>query len=163
MAPHHLYLSAELNNVTNLKPQDSATAPFEYTFKIQCTKCHEIHDKPITVNLYEKHDLDGSRGQASFVGACSFCKYKSNIDIQLPKNYQGYTVENSGEKVRMLEISLRGFQIVEYIADGPFICKGAETISEFKEVDLLDEEWYDYDDIAGEETSITDIKWEIGI
>ncbi|AWU76822.1 hypothetical protein CAS74_000758 [Pichia kudriavzevii] len=157
----YLYLTAELNNVTSLKPKDSLKEPFEYEFKIQCTKCRETHDKTVTVNLYEKHEIDGSRGEASYVGACSFCKAKSNINIALPKGYEGYNSENSGQEVKMLEIDSRGYEIVEFVANGPFVCKGNESTTEFQDV-LLDEgEWYDYDDQAGEETSITEVKWVI--
>lgn len=157
----HLFLSAELNNVTDLMPQDSVTEPFEYSFRIQCTKCREVHDKPVTVNLYEKYEIDGSRGEANFVGACSFCKTRSHFSIQLPKSFRGYSETDSGQMVKMLEIDARGYDIVEYIADGPFVCKGSESGSEFKEVLLQDTEWYDYDDRAAIETSITEVKWNI--
>jgi hypothetical protein len=157
----HLYLSAELNNVTNLRPQDSTQQPFEYNFKIQCTKCRETHDNVITINLYEKHEIDGSRGEASYVGACSFCKAKNNINIELPKKYEGYKYEHSGSKAKMLVIDSRGCEILEYIADGPFVCKGLETDTEFNEVLLEDGEWYDYDDKAGDETSIVEVQWKI--
>ena len=61
----------------------------------------------------------------------------------------------------MLEIDSRGYEIVEFVANGPFVCKGNESTTEFQDV-LLDEgEWYDYDDQAGEETSITEVKWVI--
>jgi len=158
----YLYLSAELNNVTDLKPKDSLNEPFEYTFKIKCTKCHEIHDKPITINLYEKHEIEGSRGEASFISSCSFCKYKSNITVNLPKHYSGYSYEENNKEVKFLELDLRGgVEIVEFLPVGPFVCKGLESNTLFEEV-LLDEgEWYDYDDEAGEETSITEIKWII--
>lgn len=155
-----LYLTAELTNVTELKPTDSKDHPYEYTFQIQCTSCRETHDKEISINLYEKHEIQGSKGEASFVGACSFCGTHSNIDIKLPKNYNGYTVEQNGKKVKMLEIESRGFEIVKFIPDGPFTCKGTNSTTVFREVDLSDNEWYDYDDAAAEETNITDIKWE---
>ncbi|KGK32589.1 hypothetical protein JL09_g6804 [Pichia kudriavzevii] len=48
----------------------------------------------------------------------------------------------------MLEIDSRGYEIVEFVANGPFVCKD-------------EGEWYDYDDQAGEETSITEVKWVI--
>lgn len=157
----HLYLTAELNNVTKLKPQDSTAQPYEYTFKIQCTKCRETHENPVTVNLYEKHDIEGSRGEASYVGACFFCKSKSNINIFLPKHYEGYLLENNNKEVKMLEIDSRGYDLVEFIPDGPFQCVGADSNTKFSDFTLDDGEWYDYDDAAGKETSITDLKWVI--
>lgn len=156
-----LYLTAELNNVTGLKPQDSTSQPFEYTFILECTKCHERYNKPITINLYEQYEIEGSRGTASFVGHCSFCKSKSNINIKLPKGFKGYSLDDNGERVEMLEMDARGVQLVKFIPDGPFYCKSGVSNTEFKEFLLSEDEWYDYDEVAAEETSVTETKWEI--
>jgi hypothetical protein len=37
----------------------------------------------------------------------------------------------------------------------------AESATPFNSIDLQEGEWYDYDEKAGEEVSITDVKWEI--
>lgn len=157
----HLFLSAELSNVTDLRPQDSVSQPFEYSFIIRCINCREVHSKPITVNLYERYETGDSKGDASFVSSCSFCKCRSQLSIKLPSKFKGYSQDDSGQRVKMLEIDARGYDVVEYVADGPFVCKGSESGCEFKEVLLEDTEWYDYDDEAAQETSITDVKWEI--
>ena len=156
-----LYLTAELNNVTDLTTEDSVNEPFEYFFKLECTKCHEVHDKLVSVNLYEKHEISDSRGEASYVSSCTFCNSKSNLNIQIPKHFNGYTNEDNGKSVKILEIDSRGYEIVEFIAQSPFKCKGLNSETIFDKIDLSENEWYDYDDNAGEETSITDIKWEI--
>jgi hypothetical protein len=44
---------------------------------------------------------------------------------------------------------------------GEFKAKGLESNTPFAAIDLSEGEWYDYDDKAGEEVSIKDIKWEI--
>lgn len=38
---------------------------------------------------------------------------------------------------------------------------GAETGTKFSGIDLSDGEWFDYDEKASEEVSITNVKWEI--
>ena len=44
---------------------------------------------------------------------------------------------------------------------GEFKATGIESNTPFAAIDLSEGEWYDYDDKAGEEVSIKDIKWEI--
>lgn len=41
------------------------------------------------------------------------------------------------------------------------MAKGLESSTKFLEVNLQEGEWFDYDEKAGEEVSITDLKWEI--
>jgi len=38
---------------------------------------------------------------------------------------------------------------------------GAESSSKFTGVELAEGEWFDYDEKAGEEVSIKEVKWEI--
>lgn len=66
-----LALSAELNGwwtqawrgpllmtsrVTDLKPTDSADAPYYFTFKVQCTSCRETHPNWISVSRHVSSD-----------------------------------------------------------------------------------------------------------
>jgi hypothetical protein len=44
---------------------------------------------------------------------------------------------------------------------GEFLATGAETGTKFSGIDLCEDEWFDYDEKAGEEVSITGVKWEI--
>ncbi len=44
---------------------------------------------------------------------------------------------------------------------GEWLADGTDSGSKFGGIDLIDGEWYDYDEKAGEEVSINDITWEI--
>jgi len=44
---------------------------------------------------------------------------------------------------------------------GDWEATGIESGTKFAEIDLTEGEWFDYDEKAGEEVSIKDIKWEI--
>ncbi|KAK3096336.1 hypothetical protein LTR53_019390, partial [Teratosphaeriaceae sp. CCFEE 6253] len=46
-------------------------------------------------------------------------------------------------------------------ADGNWKATGIESGTKFAEIDLSEGDWYDYDEKAGEEVSIKDVKWEI--
>jgi hypothetical protein len=41
------------------------------------------------------------------------------------------------------------------------LATGVESGSKFTAIDLVEGEWFDYDEKAGEEVSIKDLKWEI--
>ena len=47
------------------------------------------------------------------------------------------------------------------VVQGDFKATGIESNTPFTAIDLTVVEWHDYDDKAGEEVSIKDIKWEI--
>ena len=47
------------------------------------------------------------------------------------------------------------------ISQGEWRCVGTESGTKFSGIDLTDGEWFDYDEKAGEEVSITNIKWQI--
>lgn len=44
---------------------------------------------------------------------------------------------------------------------GEWQAKGLESTTVFSNIDLQEGEWFDYDEKAGEEVSIKDVKWDI--
>lgn len=44
---------------------------------------------------------------------------------------------------------------------GEWIAKGLESSTKFSGIDLQEGEWFDYDEKAGEEVSVKDVRWEI--
>lgn len=157
-----LQLKATLENLSILTATDTTSTPFEYTFEIQCTSCRETHDKPITINCYEQHEISGSRGEANFVSKCKICRKDCNITIEKSKKAE-YTFEDSeeGKYVDLLIIEARGVDLVKFIPEnGFFEAKGTKG-TKFEEIDLSEGEFYDYDDDASQEVSITEIDWKI--
>jgi hypothetical protein len=63
--------------------------------------------------------------------------------------------------VKILEFDCRGLEFVEFKADGEWLAEGTESGSKFTGIDLTEGEWFDYDEKAGEEVSVTGIKWAI--
>jgi hypothetical protein len=60
-----------------------------------------------------------------------------------------------------LEFDCRGLEFTEFKAEGEFLATGIESGTKFSGIELPDGEWYDYDEKAGEEVSITNVEWEI--
>lgn len=158
MVLFYLKARAELANVTDLLPVNTPEEPFEFQFTITCTKCRHQHNKPVSINTFEQYEITGSRGEASFVYRCKECKNEHSASIKTTGNA---LVAEKNEWVRLLEIDARGVDFNDFIAEGKFSCVGSDSGTKFNEVDLSDNEWYDYDEKAGEEVSITDVEWSV--
>lgn len=50
---------------------------------------------------------------------------------------------------------------IDTVFQGEWMAKGLESPTKFSGVDLQEGEWFDYDEKAGDEVSIKDLKWEI--
>jgi hypothetical protein len=58
-------------------------------------------------------------------------------------------------------LDCRGLEFVEFKAEGEWLATGIESGTKFSGIDFQEGEWFDYDEKAGEEVSIKDLKWEI--
>ncbi|KAF1953328.1 DUF866-domain-containing protein [Byssothecium circinans] len=154
-----LALNAELNGVTDLRPLDMEDSPFHYTFKVQCTSCRETHPNFVTTTRFEMNEVSGSRGEANFVWKCKNCKREHSANIKAaPASYEQ---SDPPKTVNILEFDCRGLEFTEFKAEGEFLATGVESGTKFTGVDLSEGEWFDYDEKAGEEVSITNVKWSI--
>lgn len=149
----------------------------------RCTSCKEEHPNPVTLNLYESFEITGSRGKATLVMKCKGCKKESSVNAFHPSATSAanpesvkpelYKYQDSGSTKVMLKLDPRGLDLVKFIPDGKFMCKGVKKSGEegeevvepnntvFQDVNLEEGEWYDYDDEAGNEVSITNVEWDI--
>ncbi|KAK0792129.1 hypothetical protein LTR91_023337 [Friedmanniomyces endolithicus] len=152
-------ITAELNGVTDLQPEDTEQTPFYYTFKVQCTSCREVHPNWVSVSRFETNEQSGSRGDANFVWRCKNCKREHSANItDTPK---AYPQQSPAKAKNILTLDCRGLEFVEFKADGAWKATGVESGTKFADIDLTEGEWFDYDEKAGEEVSIKEVKWEI--
>lgn len=154
-----IYLTAELNGVTDLRPKDNSEFPFWYTFKVQCTSCHETHPNAISISRFESNVIKGSRGEANFVWKCKFCKRESSATSVIPPI--AYHQESPAKRQKIIEFDSRGLELLEFLPEGEWLANGIQSGSQFTKIDLTEGEWFDYDECSGEEVSIIDLKWEI--
>ncbi|KAJ5713516.1 uncharacterized protein N7483_010697 [Penicillium malachiteum] len=155
-----LVLKAELEGVTSLRPTDTEENPYFYTFKVQCSSCRETHPNWVSFNRFEQHEIPGSRGEANFVWKCRLCTKTHSASITVGP----LTFEAEGKKggQKIIEMDCRGLEFVDFKADGEWEAKGTETSTPFTGIDLMEDEWYDYDEKSSEEVSIKDVAWTVG-
>ncbi|KAL9065216.1 MAG: hypothetical protein Q9161_008374 [Pseudevernia consocians] len=154
-----LALTADLTGVTDLLPLDTPDEPYFYTFKVQCTSCREIHPNWISVNRYEQNEVSAGKGEANFVWRCKSCRRESTATIKNPP--RAYRHASPPNKQNIIEFDCRGLEFTEFKSDGEWQAKGLEWPTKFSGIDLQEGEWFDYDEKAGEEVSIKDLKWDI--
>ncbi|MCJ1438524.1 hypothetical protein MMC27_007914 [Xylographa pallens] len=146
-----LTLTADLTGVTNLSPLDTEDDPYFFTFKVQCTSCREIHPNWVNVNRFEAEEKPTSSGSARL--------RESTATIRAPAS--SYQQASPPKRQNIVEFDCRGLEFVEFKADGEWTAKGLESTTVFTGIDLQEGEWFDYDEKAGEEVSIKDVKWDI--
>ncbi|KAJ1667924.1 hypothetical protein IW140_003458 [Coemansia sp. RSA 1813] len=150
-----LQLKAELTNVTDLMP---ASSDHCWNFKIKCNSCHEVDKNLITISAQDGSQISGSRGEANLVMKCKFCKREGVASIV--GEPAPYTAENSGSFARVLTVECRGIEPVEVELRDGWRAKSTES-NECFELDLTESEWYDYDDKAAVEVSVTEIESQL--
>ncbi|KAI7878287.1 DUF866-domain-containing protein [Lichtheimia hyalospora FSU 10163] len=132
-----LYLKADLENVTNLKPM----AGFEWHFK-------------------DTVDMPGSRGTANLVMRCKFCKRESSAQFDSSFPIQAYSAEQNGKLQKIAVFDCRGLELVDFAPKDPWAAEGTETGYPFQDIDLEEGDWADYDEKAGEPVGISEIEVE---
>ncbi|ORY98001.1 DUF866-domain-containing protein [Syncephalastrum racemosum] len=150
-----LYLKAELENVTDLRPTDD----YEWHFKIQCGSCRETDENWISFNPHETVDIPGSRGSANLVMRCKFCKRESSAQFEPGVKIGSYSAEQNGKAQKLAVFDCRGLELVGFSPRDTWTAKGVESDTPFTEIDLS-EDWADYDEKSGEPVGISNVEAE---
>lgn len=72
-----------------------------------------------------------------------------------------YLLTSPPKRQTILEFECRGCEFTEFSPDGDWLVDGVESGTKFESIDLTEGEWFEYDEKAGEEVTIKDLKWEI--
>lgn len=169
------------DNIKRIYPQDTEDAMAEYIFDIVCTNCREQHSSSVAINRFEKHQVSGSKGEASFLIKCKFCGKESSINLSKFEDYLHNTTNTDPEILNdikkqrkkrglksttlknalLLELDCRGCEITHFYS-GNLTLMVELTSGKKMQFQFEDEnEWYDYDDDAAEEVFVTDFSSEI--
>ncbi|XP_046883026.1 CXXC motif containing zinc binding protein isoform X2 [Hypomesus transpacificus] len=148
-----LQFKATLENVTNLRPVGE---DFRWFLKLKCGSCGEISDKWQYINLMDSVPLKGGRGSASMVLKCKLCARENSIDI-LGDAITPYNAEDSEKFKTMVQFECRGLEPVDFQPQAGFAAQGAESGTQFPEINLLEKDWTDYDEKIKESVGIYEV------
>ncbi|KAF1750399.1 hypothetical protein GCK72_016949 [Caenorhabditis remanei] len=148
-----LELKCQLKGVTELRPDDTET--FHWHLKLKCTNCGEAPDHWQYVVLNEMLDVPGSRGEANLVEKCKLCGRVNTLTI-LPDHFKSYNVDKNEQWQQIAVFDCRGIEPFDFNPNGDWIANSIETGKPFREIDLSEKEWVDFDDKAMEAVEISD-------
>ncbi|KAJ3058802.1 hypothetical protein HDU99_006645 [Rhizoclosmatium hyalinum] len=152
-----LLLTAELENLTNLRPSGP---DYEWSFRVKCTNCHEENPGWISFNAVEEDEIPNSRGTANLNMKCKSCKTQTNATI-LKDSFKSYT-SDSGKPQKIATIETRGLDFIDWkpTHGQTWIAEGAESGTTFDDIEFEEGErdWVGYDEKGACAVGVTDIK-----
>lgn len=111
---------------------------------------------------------------------CLLISFKRESSATIKAPAVAYNQASPPTRQKVIEFDCRGLEFTEFKPEvrkrlkillymrlvnisvkGDWLATGLESGSKFTAIDLTEGEWFDYDEKAGEEVSIKDLKWEI--
>jgi len=74
---------------------------------------------------------------------------------------KAYEQSEPAKRVNILQFDCRGLEFTEFKPEGEWLAEGVDSKTKFTGIDLGEGEWFDYDEKAGDEVSIKELRWEI--
>lgn len=121
--------------------------------------------KGVVIDDTEDHELSGSRGTAHFAMKWSRdSKHFSTINLERELanvfgRSRGLTKDDHGKFVPLAGFECRGLEPIAWYPKDEFKVQG-ESGTVWDNVDLSEQEWFDYDEKSGESVGITEIVYE---
>ncbi|KAJ3022299.1 hypothetical protein HKX48_006486, partial [Thoreauomyces humboldtii] len=155
MPKYQIFFKAELENLTNLRPE--SLDDYDFKLKFTCMNCQEEHEGWVIVNVGEEAETSQGR-TANLVMKCKQCKNEGTANM-MPETLKAYGIESSGKWAPLIQLECRGLEPIAFgTADG-WIAEGAETGTKFEELTIGEsEEWAEYDEKASLPVGVTEIE-----
>ena len=99
--------------------------------------------------------MDKGRSMANFIAKCKFCERKGSISFI---DTHPYLMEKNEEPQKFASFECRGWDIIDFVPKSGFYCRSTESDTEFKDVDMTDRDWAEYDDEGDVAVGIYDMK-----
>uniref|UniRef100_A0A9J7X8V1 CXXC motif containing zinc binding protein n=2 Tax=Cyprinus carpio TaxID=7962 RepID=A0A9J7X8V1_CYPCA len=164
MGKFGLQFKATLENITNVRPVGD---DFRWYLKLKCGNCGEVSDKWQYITLLDSMPLKGGQGSASMVQKCKLCSRENSIGNQttsyifsidiLRDTITPYNAEDSERYKTIVQFECRGLEPVDFQPQAGFAASGAETSTQFPEINLQEKDWTDYDEKASESVGIYEV------
>lgn len=147
-----IQFKASLENVETLQ---TCGKDFRWFLKLRCANCGEIPSKWQYVTEEMTAELKGGRGHANMVEKCKMCARENSISI-IEDKVQPYQLDDDSKSKVIVGFECRGLEPVDFDLRSGWEVKSSCSNKVFSDVDLIEKEWYDYDDNANTSISITE-------
>lgn len=149
MPKFRLLVSAQLTNVTSIKPPEE----YPWHLVLQCTSCGEKTSKPVVVSTAD--EVEGIR--KGFVNLKLTCKLCGRVnDVKLLRQ-SAYTEEVSPDWAEILSLECRGLQPLEWIAADDVPMEIMSPSGPLEDGIIENGEFYGFDEKLGEEANVTEM------
>ncbi|CAI9275072.1 unnamed protein product [Lactuca saligna] len=141
-----LYISADLENLTNFQPAGGVDDPnFTYYFKLKCENCGEVTEKETCVSLNETLPLP-KKGTTNLIQKCKFCKREGTVTM-IPGRGSPLTNELSegGKHAALMVFDCRGFEPLDFAFSSGWKAESIEG-TKFEDIDLSGGDFSEYDE-----------------
>lgn len=91
---------------------------------------------------------------------CKFCGNTASINVVKWEQRGYYNIEDSNKVKKMATFECRGVELISFVPDGKFVASSTETDAIFV-FELENNEWFDYDEDASAEVSLTNLIWTL--
>lgn len=156
-----LQITAELENLTDFKPQGGCDNPdFRFFFKLKCGNCGEVTQKETCLSLSETVPIPNGKGTTNLAQRCKFCGRDGTV-LLIPGRGQPLTLEFSqmGKFTPVMVFDCRGFEPMEFSFGSEW-----EAVStagtRFIDIDLSEGEFAEYDEEGKFPVGISNLKAE---
>ncbi|KAF7282088.1 UPF0587 protein GA18326 [Rhynchophorus ferrugineus] len=137
-----LKIKAQLENVEELKTNHP---DFSFSLKLKCSGCGEISDKWHDVTESERFPGKTGRSENNYIAKCKMCGRENSLDI-IPGSNAPYSNNDSGKLKAIVSFDCRGIEPIEFQPGDGWIIKIEESGKIFRDVDLSEKEWVEYDE-----------------
>ncbi|PAA51775.1 hypothetical protein BOX15_Mlig028140g2, partial [Macrostomum lignano] len=151
-----LLLKAQLEGVTSLRPVGD---DFRWYIRLRCLNCGDETPELVYVCLDEEHEIHGSRGTAHLVIKCKLCHRENTLSI-LPDSIASYDLDDSNKFKSIVVFDCRGVEPTEWSPRIGWACAGAETGTQFPEVNLTELDWSDFDEKAKASVGVYEVEYK---
>ncbi|KAK9875787.1 hypothetical protein WA026_009578 [Henosepilachna vigintioctopunctata] len=149
-----LEISATLDQVEELYTNHP-----DYTFllKVKCLNCGECTDKWHDVIESKGYPCKNGKTNVHFLAKCKLCGRENTLSI-LEGTNGIYHNQDQGKFKSIVTFACRGIEPFEFTPTIGWIVKVADSGTIYKDVNLTENEWVDYDDTISKCVGIYDFK-----
>ncbi|KAF4533503.1 hypothetical protein B566_EDAN000988 [Ephemera danica] len=124
---------------------------------VKCMSCDTLSPAWHHISAADETEFSSLKGNVNFCMKCKFCKRPGFIDIIKDSN-SVYKEEDSGEFKTIVSFECKGIEPVEYTFEDGWNVKALDQNTVFENVNLMSNDWMDYDTKSNMPVSISDLK-----
>lgn len=159
MPKFSVQVQAHLHGVKSVAVPSENAADYPWHISLRCGSCGEATERPVVVSRSDQ--AEGIRGATvSLKISCKLCRRVNDLTV-LPSE-SVYTSEDSPNWKDFLTLEARGVEPLDVeLADNFDLSITGENGFQAEEAQIVDGEFYGYDENLGKEMTVTDWKMRV--